>query len=278
MKREWDYELIEDMLQDPRYVKTNSAKAGMRSLIMIPVRLESQVRGWVNFFSREPRRFTPDEVTVARRIAAHIVLALSHQRLAEQARRTEELRARTTNLELLDELLAALVDSGDTARVFGRISAIAGKVLPHDALALMVRLPDGRHARVYASSGFGSCRSPRSTEVPEELLAESGLGARHLRRSVRASTDAALRQRLVGHRVSSRCSGCRSGSKDEFAGALMFLSRTRAALQPADVPVARRMADRHGGDAGARARDRGVEDAPTRRPRARRSSKRACAR
>ena len=58
LKKEWDYELIDDMPQDPRYVNTNSAKAGMRSLIMIPVRFESQLRGWVNFFSREPKRFT----------------------------------------------------------------------------------------------------------------------------------------------------------------------------------------------------------------------------
>ena len=91
---------------------------------------------------------------VAKRITDHVALALSHRRLAEQARLSEELRARTTNLELLDELLDALIDSGDLPDVFGRISAIAGKVLAHDAAALMVRLPDGRHARVYASSGF----------------------------------------------------------------------------------------------------------------------------
>jgi transcriptional regulator with GAF, ATPase, and Fis domain len=240
VQREWEFELIEDMLEDPRYVKTNSAKAGMRSLIMIPVRLDQRVRGWVNFFSRTPRYFTPDDVSVARRIAAHIVLTLSHQRLAKQARLTEELRARTTNLELLDEILTTLVDSGDLTGVFGRISAIAGKVLQHDAAALMVRLPDGVHARVYALSGIGNVQ-PEVTEIPEELLQNpeweydilDDLSVLEHPRYVRLSAIG-FRSLL---RVPIRLEG-------RFAGGLVFLSKSRAAFTPTDVPVARRMADR----------------------------------
>jgi uncharacterized protein YigA (DUF484 family) len=84
---------------------------------------------------------------VARRVAEHVALALSHHGLVEQARQNEELRARTATLELLDELLGELVDSADLPEVFARVSAIARKVLPHDTMVLTVVLPDRRHAR-----------------------------------------------------------------------------------------------------------------------------------
>ena len=52
--------------------------------------------------------------------------------------------------------------------VFARISAIAAKVLAHDAGALLVCLPDDLHGRVYASSGF-QIPLPEVLEIPEDL-------------------------------------------------------------------------------------------------------------
>ena len=99
---------------------------------------------------------------VAQRIADHIALALSHQRLADRARAAEELRARTATLELLDEMLVTLIDTGELPEVFDRISAIARKVLPHDTVMLNVMLPDDRHARGYAISGVDNKPFPAS--------------------------------------------------------------------------------------------------------------------
>jgi transcriptional regulator with GAF, ATPase, and Fis domain len=243
VQRQWEFELIPDMLEDPRYAQTNSARAGMRCLIMIPVRIEQQVRGWVNFFSRTPHRFSAEDVSVARRIAAHVVLTLSHQRLAEQARLNEELRARTTNLELLDALLNTMGEAVGVSDLFARIAGIAAKVLPHDLAVLMVRLPDGVHARVYAKSGPGLESLPigEVTEVPEELLRNPDweydifddlalLEAPRYRRLVDMGFQSLLR---VPVRLEGR-----------FAGALVFLSRSKAGFQQAHVLIARRMADR----------------------------------
>ena len=70
---------------------------------------------------------------------------------------------------LMDELLAALLDSSHLPHVFGRISSIAQKALPHDAIALTMRLADGRHERVYASSGLPASL-PETMAVPKTLL------------------------------------------------------------------------------------------------------------
>jgi two-component system response regulator AtoC len=223
----------------------------MRSMMFLSIRLEGRLFGGLNFYSKTIGRYTHDDVLLARRITDHVALAISHRRLADEQRRTEELRARTSNIELLDALLVALVDSGDLRDVFGRISEIAAKVLPHDAVLMMVRLPDGVHARIYASSGIPG-PLPEQTKVPEELLQqpdwEYGIvddlttAGPQFARGVQLGYRALLR---VPIRLDGR-----------FAGALVFFSKTLAGFKRDDVLVARRMADRM---ALTLARDREVE-------------------
>jgi PAS domain S-box-containing protein len=164
----------------------------------------------------------------------------------------DELRARTSTLEHLDELLTALVDTGGLRDVFGRISTVARKVLVHDAAALMVRLPDSRQARLYASSGFPP-GLPEITEVPEELLRNPNWEHDILDDLARLPQERYVRLVNMGFqsllRVPIRLD-------DQFSGALVFLSTTRSGFKHSDVMVARRMADRM---AVALARDREVE-------------------
>jgi PAS domain S-box-containing protein len=166
----------------------------------------------------------------------------------------DELRARTANLELLDDLLTALVDSGTLPDAFGRISNVARKVLVHDACALMVRLADSRNARVYASSGFPP-GMPEITEIPDELLRNPNwehdvlddlavLPEPRYARLVSMGFQSLLRMPI-------RLDG-------KFAGALIFLSTARSAFSPSDTLAGRRMADRM---AVAVARDREIEAA-----------------
>jgi transcriptional regulator with GAF, ATPase, and Fis domain len=240
MSESWDFRLIDDARELPEYSQGPGVAAGMRSMMFVPIRLEGRHYGGLNFYSKTPGRYVKDDVLVARRITDHVALALSHRRLAEQARRHEELRARTTNLELLDELLAALTGAGDLPDVFGRVSTIAHKVLRHDAAALMVRLPDGRRARVHASSGFRE-PLPAVTEIPEELLQNpewdhdilddlASQGGTNYERLARMGFASLLR---VPVRLDGR-----------FAGALLFLSAERSAFRHADILVAHRIADR----------------------------------
>jgi PAS domain S-box-containing protein len=164
----------------------------------------------------------------------------------------EELRARAATLEHLDELLTALVDSGDLRDVFGRISAVAQKVLTHDAAALMVRLPDSRNARLYASSGFPP-GLPEITEVPEELLRNPNWEQDILDDLSILPDPRYVRLVKMGFqsllRVPIRLD-------DQLAGALIFFSTSRSTFKHGDVLAARRMADRM---AVALAREREVE-------------------
>jgi transcriptional regulator with GAF, ATPase, and Fis domain len=248
----WEFQIFDDIQAEfDLPPDTPAVRLGYRSVLRVPVRLHGEFSGVLVLMSRTPALYSQADVLLARRIADHIALSLSHQRLAEEARRNEELQARTTNLELLDALLATLIDSGALPDVFSRISEIARKVLAHDAAVLMVRLPDGRHARLYASTG-PPVRLPETTEVPPELLQKPdweydifddlSLCPPYYAPLLHMGLRSLLR---VPIRLDGR-----------FSGALIFFSTALAAFKETDVLVARRMADRL---AITLARDREVE-------------------
>src|SRR4030095_7930403 len=76
---------------------------------------------------------------------------LMRQRLAEQARDAAVERQRSAEIEASAELLRTISDVLDIRTVFPRISEIAKKMLPHDALA-MVFVDRDRHFVRQASS------------------------------------------------------------------------------------------------------------------------------
>ena len=240
----WDFDIIDDRKAFPPEQDRPPTRLGMRSSVRVPFRFEGTTIGGLAFHAHEPAKYSSIDIAVARRLAEYVAVAMSHHRLAEraaeQARQSEELRARTTNLELLDEMLAQLVDTGSLREVFGRLSAIASKVLPHDALGLPVMLPDGRHAKRYAAHGLEIVEAPEVLDIP------SGL------------TDTAWEHELFDdvtqvpgvHNENAIKMGFRSVLRvpirldGRLAAFLAFLSRAPATFKPEHILVARRIADR----------------------------------
>jgi transcriptional regulator with GAF, ATPase, and Fis domain len=241
MAREvWGYRLLSDVREHPEYARGPGWAAGMRCMLFVEIRMEGRNYGGLNFYSKNVGHFVQDDVIVARRITDHVALALSHRRLAEEARRNEELRARTTSLELLDQLLAALGDTGDVRAVLATISSVVSRVLAHDAAALVLKLSDGSAPRVYAASGSASAL-PENTPIPNGFVAPPA--------SDHDIIDD-LKQEIgpFFNRLSSL--GFKSLIKvpiqmdGRFVGALAMISNAVSAFKPADVMVVRRMADR----------------------------------
>jgi len=162
LTRTWDFELLDDIAQIPALANAPAMKEGMRSILIMPIRSGELVAA-VNFLSRTPGRFTRDDVPMARRITDHIALALSHERLAEEMRKSEELRSRTANIGLLDALLASVTDTVDLNTVFDRVADIAQKVLPYDAMIVPIVINDGARLK------FHVLRTPPGVTVPETM-------------------------------------------------------------------------------------------------------------
>lgn len=236
----WEFEIVDDMLTEPERHPFN-ASVQYRSLLRVPVRLQGQVVALLALMSRAAAAYRPPDVAVARRIADHVALALSRQRLAEQARSVAQLRARTATLELLDDLLVTLIDAGELPDVFDRVSAIARRVLAHDAALLIVGLPGRRRAKLYASSGVGATPFPDEYDVPPEVVADR-------------KWDAEVIDDLSEHPIWKHEEGAKRGYRSciemairldgELVAVLAFVSFARGLYTEADLVVARRIRDR----------------------------------
>jgi transcriptional regulator with GAF, ATPase, and Fis domain len=116
---------------------------GVRSSLRTAVRLNGVVVGGLDFSSREPDHFDDDHGEFAMRVAEHVALALAHQRLAEESRRTVAAQDRAERLEQRVNILAHELESLSPHRALGRsrkwkdVLAQATKVAPTDTTVLM---------------------------------------------------------------------------------------------------------------------------------------------
>jgi transcriptional regulator with GAF, ATPase, and Fis domain len=238
--RAWRFDIVDDYQEHPIEQHSPSAKFGVRAALRVPIRFGADVIGGVRFFSFDPGRYTNSDVAIARRLADHVAVAMSHYRLAERDRHDTAVRERAANIELLDELLATTADGGDLSETFARLTSMAGKVLRHDASTVVVRLPGSPTGRVYASSGFPRAQ-PDVIKVPHDLLREPAW-EHHIFDDLAARTEPRYVELAeMGFRSLLRVAIRREG---EFAAALVFLSRLPAAFSTADLAIARRLADR----------------------------------
>ena len=120
----WEYIIHPDLQADPLEKQTPPGQVGYRGRLLVPIRLQNEFVGALDFFSFQPNCYTKADALVARRIADHVALALSHQRLAEEAQHAAEARERASVLERRVTLLTAEVDAlGGHRRVIGESRA-----------------------------------------------------------------------------------------------------------------------------------------------------------
>ena len=229
----WSFDIVDDMTRHPIEKDSPPAKFGARAALRVPLRFDERLIGGLGFLSHEPGRFQSEDVEVARRLADHVAVALSHyqlaNRLAEEARVAESFRARTMNLELLDELLATLPESEPLSDLFPRIMTMAGKALSHDAAVLLTRATPASDVRVAATAGLStpvSTITAMPTLFVEEIAWDHDVDAG-------APVDGYASMLRVAVRLEGR-----------LAGVLIFLSRAAAAFGQADTLAAHRVADR----------------------------------
>jgi transcriptional regulator with GAF, ATPase, and Fis domain len=117
------FDVVADMQTREQERHMPPVRQGLRGSLRVPLRLRGELIGGINFMSFTPSVYTQEDGAIARRIADHIALALSHQRLAEEAARAAEARERAGRLEMrvrsLSDELAAL---GGHHRVIGESS------------------------------------------------------------------------------------------------------------------------------------------------------------
>ncbi len=96
------------------------AAKGVQCVMRVPVRLGDALVAFLMLAAAEPEQYGPEEAAIARRIADHVALALSHQRLAEEERRGAEAAQRADRLAVRVERLREELEAHGPHRAIGR--------------------------------------------------------------------------------------------------------------------------------------------------------------
>ena len=114
------------------------------SIMVVPLIFGERVGGVLGFAKRQPHWFDEGDVEVAAGIGVHVVVAIQHQRLAEEQRRLAAVEGRASQLEQrVARLRGALSDQYRFDRIIGEASAFrealdqAARVAPAETTVLL---------------------------------------------------------------------------------------------------------------------------------------------
>jgi transcriptional regulator with GAF, ATPase, and Fis domain len=213
---------------------------GLRSGVSAPVRIEGKLIGVFGLLSQRSDAYSTQDLTLVQRLADYVAVGLSHQRLAEAARRAAVERERADTLESSVELLRAISGVLDIRTVFPQVSEITNKVLPHDRMTMTFY--DGDDVVVQAASNdefphFKRVKLADSTRFADKFFVVDDL----TRESLLVIEPADLQDRLVAAGYRSLLS-VHTSARDQEIG-LNFWSKRPNAFSSSDFPAARRVAD-----------------------------------
>jgi transcriptional regulator with GAF, ATPase, and Fis domain len=154
----------------------------MHSCMRVSVRLRGGVLGGLVFCATEPDAFALTDVVRARQIADCVALAVAHQRLAEEEKRSAEAREHAARLEVHVKHLTEELDAQGRHRILGQstrwrdVLTQATKVAPTEATVLLCG-ESGTGKEVIARfihRASGRSRGPfvaiNCAALPEQLL------------------------------------------------------------------------------------------------------------
>jgi DNA-binding NtrC family response regulator len=214
------------------------SERGLRCALRVPVKIDDGVVGALVLFSRVPHGYSTTDLLHAQQLANCLGHGLAYHRLAEQARAAGSGRQRSAEIESSAELLRTISDVLDIRTVFPRVSEIAKKMLPHDALA-MVFVDRDRHFVRQAAAPPDFPDPPfitTKTAMPKDLIIDD-LTTAVL--PVFEPADALAPLIAAGFRA---LLSVRLPARKQVIE-LSFWSKRPGAFAESDVPQARRIAD-----------------------------------
>ena len=211
---------------------------GMQCGLKVTVQIDERVIGAISLLSRKPHAYSASDLLHAQTLANCLGHGLTFQRLAAQARDAGADRQRSAEIESSAELLRTISGVLDIRTVFPRVSEIAKKVLPHDALA-MVFVDRDRHLVRQAAAPLDFPDPPAVTTqaaMPTELIVDDLTSATlpgFEPADAFVPVIAAGFRALLSVRLPAR----------EQVIVLSFWSKRPGAFEQRHVPLARRIAD-----------------------------------
>jgi transcriptional regulator with GAF, ATPase, and Fis domain len=121
---DWSFFLVPDIRREPGCCTEKfelMKRDGIRSMLRVPIRLEGETVGGLNFLSRNVAQYREEDADIARRIADQVALVLSHEKIAEEARIAAEAREEALRLEgRVASLTEQLASMGGARQILGK--------------------------------------------------------------------------------------------------------------------------------------------------------------
>jgi transcriptional regulator with GAF, ATPase, and Fis domain len=228
-------------LEEAQLVNDIPGNAPIRAGISAPVRIKDQAFGVFALLAHRPRHYSSEDLAVVQWLADYLAITLSHQRLAESARRAAVERERSTTIETSMELLRTISGVLDIRSVFPQISEIANKMLAHDFLTMSFHDLDGT-ILIEAASGddlpeLRRIVKPGRSHPPERFLIVDNFAIT----SVPVLEPSGFQEIVLAAGFRSLLTVQASAGTQEVG--LGFWSKKPSAFALRDVPVARRITD-----------------------------------
>jgi transcriptional regulator with GAF, ATPase, and Fis domain len=228
-------------LDEAQLVNSLAGNGPFRAGISAPVRIADQAFGVFALLAHRPGHYSSEDLAIVQWLADYLAITLSHQRLAESARRAAVDRERITNIESSMELLRTISSVLDIRTVFPQISEIANKMLTHDFLTMSFHDLDGT-ILIEAASGsdlpeLRRIVKPGRSHPPERFLIVDDFAIS----SVPVIEPPGFQEIVLAAGFRSLLTVQASAGAQEIG--VGFWSKKPSAFALTDVPVARRIAD-----------------------------------
>jgi diguanylate cyclase (GGDEF)-like protein len=112
-------DVVEDTRYDPRH-KRAAAELGFHGFLAVPLRARERIIGVLSLFTKQRRRFTPDEIALASAFADQASVAIEKDRMLQEARGHA---VRLQALARLNQAVSSSLDIGEVLRVIAVAAA-----------------------------------------------------------------------------------------------------------------------------------------------------------
>ena len=133
---------------------------GMRSMVLMPLRVQGRTMGLVSAVSRQNAHFTPERVRLLTAVSEGLGV------LFENTRLSQELQANMEELAVVDEVSRILSTSLDIDQVYGQFSTEVEKLVPFDRITIQVINHDSGTFTVRHVSGEVQTRTLAGDVLP----------------------------------------------------------------------------------------------------------------
>jgi len=183
---------------------------GMRSLCAVPLTSPLRRLGGLSFASRKEGAFSAADVELLRQLSPHVALAVDnalHQKDAEEAQHA--LARERDRLRLLLEVNNTLVSNLELRPLFGAVTGVLRRIVPHDYTSLALYDAERKAFEVRALEFGGRGPAPEHSWVPADgTPAGAALAAGETMRFERADLErlpSEFARRLLAEGIESAC-------------------------------------------------------------------------